>query len=93
MTVIMSFSQNMVAVHFMFWLYFTVLWTNPNEIPNILATPSIMTLLCQGQVFICFGCWSTSQLFGNFISEAPTPYFWSWRSTQKLLFFLFFADS
>jgi hypothetical protein len=70
MTVIMSFSQNMVAVHFMFWLYFTVLWTNPNEIPNMLATPSIMTLLCQGQVFVCFGSWLTSQVFGNFIREA-----------------------
>jgi len=70
MTVIRSFSQSYVAVHFMFWLYFTVLWTNANEIPNILATSSIMTLLFQGQVFICFGCWSTSQVFGNFIREA-----------------------
>ena len=88
---VMSFSQNLVAVHFMSWLYFTVLWINPNEIPNIIATSSIMTLLFQGQVLIWFACWLTSQLFGNFISNAPTRYFWSWHSTQKLLFFLFFA--
>ena len=70
MTVIMFFNQSYVAVHFMFWLYFTVLWTNPNGIPNILATSLIMTVLFQGQVFICFGCWSTSQVFGSFIREA-----------------------
>jgi hypothetical protein len=70
--------KNLAAIQCIFKLSFKMLRTDPNEIPNMLATSQIVVLLLQGTFpslhpyILCFSQKSMSQAFGIFSRDHAT---------------------
>jgi hypothetical protein len=91
-------NMNLAAVWQMIRFSFRMLWTDQNEIPNMLQTSWIVipmflriSFFTQFHIFNCCTCWWTTQAISIF--NGVSHCFQAWKTTQKLVLFLIICSA